>query len=291
MLETFGTWLVETGFPGLLALGGIIFLASGLFGTARTPWFHFQLGLAQRCLAIAIGCLLVALAAVLFRGTSPVDRPVEAVTATYTLQASATVASYGAPKWSDWGPEVRIPKLGRNGSDYDCSDKANRRDVCVNIPGDAVPVFERPGVPKVEVEGASQWGSWCDGQRSDAVARVVDGRVCKPYWNWRWSRSHHKKIRLLYRQVATTQEIRELTLRNSEGAKVQVLTPGQVYTAELATVFETSENLSLELLVRRSDGIEISAGMETSDPDRLFVTYDKASRKYQVRLVPDQPRA
>jgi len=289
MLDTLGSWLVETGLPGLLALGGVIFLAIALFGHVRTQWFRFQLEFAQRLLAFVIAGGLLLLAVWLFRGTMPVDSPVEEVTATYTLQATATVVAHGEPQWSNWGPEVRIPNLGRDGSDYDCTDRANRRDVCVEIPASSVPVFKRPGVPRVEVEGASQWGSWCDGQRTDAVARVVGGQVCKPYWNWRESESHHKKIRLLYRQVETTRETRELTLRNSEGITVEVLTPGQVYTAELEAIFVSFEHPNFELLVRRSDGVEISASIESNDPGRLFVAYDEASQKYQVRLAPDEP--
>ncbi len=209
------------------------------------------------------------------------------LTATYTLEFTVTLTKRSPPQWTPWGTKVRIPKLGHDGSYYDCTDQANRRDVCVSIPADSVPVFASPGVPRVEPEPADRWGSWCDGQRPDAVARVVDNQVCKPYWNWRHSESHFKRIRLLYEELATSRESKRLVLEDPNGLPAETLVPGQVYSADLTDAYASFSEPRFDLLVRRSDGLKITATHESSDSQRLFVSYDEASQKYQVRLESD----
>lgn len=213
------------------------------------------------------------------------DRP--QITATYDLQATVTTTERGAPEWTAWGPEVRIAKLGHPGDDYDCTDKANRRDVCVPIPPDSVPVYEKNGIPRVEVEPASEWGSWCDGQRSDAVAHVVGNQVCKPYWNWRASVTHFKRIRLLFQKLTKRRISKDLMLDDLEGRPAKRLLPGQVYATDLQDVFPSFSDPIFELVVRRSDGLELLANAKSQDPKRLFASYDPSSKKYRVRLEPD----
>jgi hypothetical protein len=210
-----------------------------------------------------------------------------AITATYDLQVTATTIERSEPEWTSWGPEVRIPKLGKPGPDFDCTDRANRRDVCVAIPPSSEVVLDASQRPRVNVERASSWGSWCDGQREDAVARIVGDKICKPYWNWRESVSHTKRIQASVRRVTEHEESKTLTLKDMDGRPVVELIPGRFYETNLEEAFSSFRDPIFELRVKRSDDLELFASAVSLSPDLLFVSYDSATKDYRIRITPE----
>ena len=105
-MEALSDWLTETGFPGLIAAAGLLFLVVATFAQAQTRWVSFHLTRFQRALAFLIGVGLVLLSAWLFS---------EPPTATDSGELSVPPPPRGTPQAAedlkDWPENTTIEAL------------------------------------------------------------------------------------------------------------------------------------------------------------------------------------